>query len=973
MAQGTTIFGTITNRLTGRPVEYASVLVKESQQWAISDAQGRYSIKNVPQGRLTLTVQCLGYVKATRSVAVSGKDVMLNVAVSEENLKLPDVEVVAQRRTEDATTSYVIDRTALDHQQMLNLTDINALLPGGQTVNSTLMNDDRMALRSGGTTEQGNASFGTAVEVDGVRVDNNTSMSETAGAGTRNISSSNIESVEVVAGVPSVEYGDLSNGVVKVKTRRGKSPLIVEASVNPYTREIAFNKGFLLGSGGVLNASFEHARSFSDIASPYTAYQRNVFSLHYMRVFTPHDMPLTLNAGATCNIGGYDNEDDPDAFSESRTKVRDNVFSGNIELHWQLNRPWLTNLTLKGSLSYNDRLSNNYYNESAAATQPYIHTLDEGYNVASLYDSDPSANIILSPVGYWYVREFIDSKPLSGAIKLKGEWARNFGRVLSAFKAGIDFTASKNYGRGVYYEDMRYAPSWRPYSYRDLPALNNLALYAEEKITLPAGARSELQLTAGLRNDITMISGSDYGTVGSVAPRVKGRFVFWKDRRDAFVRDLSVHAGWGKSVKLPSFQVLYPSDSYTDRLAFTPASTADNTAFYAYYTYPMKAAYNSELKWQSTHQLDMGIEARMKGVRFSLSAFYHKTYNPYLRTTTYTPFTYYYTGQSALESCPIASANRSYSIDQQTGQVRVSDVTGALDDYLPTATAHHTYNTRARYINGTPVKRWGLEWVIDVDKIRSLNTSLRIDGKYYYYKSLNNTTYAYPGSNGVGDMTSGTSYPLIGYYMGTNSYSTGSSATATVANGSISKALNLNGTITTHIPKVRMIVTLRLESSLYTYRRNLSQLDNATRGYAISSATDYFGTPYDGSQADTYVAVYPEYYSTWDDPSTLIPFADAFQQAYEEGNTELYNQLAKLVVKTNTPYYLNPNRVSAYFSANFSVTKEIGDHVSVSFYANNFFNNMGHVTSTQTGQETILFNSGYIPKFYYGMTLRLKL
>ena len=55
------------------------------------------------------------------------------------------------------------------------------------------------------------------------------------------------------------------------------------------------------------------------------------------------------------------------------------------------------------------------------------------------------------------------------------------------------------------------------------------------------------------------------------------------------------------------------------------------------------------------------------------------------------------------------------------------------------------------------------------------------------------------------------------------------------------------------------------------------------------------------------------------------------------------------------------------------MTKEIGDHVSVSFYANNFFNNMSTVRSSQTGLETSLFSSSYIPSYYYGLSLRVKI
>jgi len=65
--------------------------------------------------------------------------------------------------------------------------------------------------------------------------------------------------------------------------------------------------------------------------------------------------------------------------------------------------------------------------------------------------------------------------------------------------------------------------------------------------------------------------------------------------------------------------------------------------------------------------------------------------------------------------------------------------------------------------------------------------------------------------------------------------------------------------------------------------------------------------------------------------------------------------------------------MSHYCSANLSVTKELGDHVSVSFYANNFFNNMKKVHSSQTDLETSLFGSGYIPSFYYGLSMRVKI
>ena len=237
--------GTVMDADTKQPIEFASVLLTESGLWAVTGGKGEFTIKGVPRGKNTLTVQCLGYQKRSWPLNVERDIDNLVFKLKAGNLKLDEVTVTAHRKEDEATTSYTIDRTTLDQQQIINITDIATLLPGGKTVNPSLMNDTRLALRSG-AQEKGNASFGTAIEVDGLRLDNNAATGETAGASTRTISASNVESVEVVTGIPSVEYGDLSNGMVKVNTRRGKSPFIVEGSLNQHTRQIAVSKGIEL-------------------------------------------------------------------------------------------------------------------------------------------------------------------------------------------------------------------------------------------------------------------------------------------------------------------------------------------------------------------------------------------------------------------------------------------------------------------------------------------------------------------------------------------------------------------------------------------------------------------------------------------------------------------------------------------------------------------------------------------------------
>ena len=945
------------------PLAYAAVRVQNLELWAITNEAGAFTIAHVPGGETTVQVSTLGYVTRTITFMLNNDTDLKNIRLKEDNLSLPDVEVTARKQSGTGTTTYTLDRTALDHSQVLSLGDIMALMPGGQTTNATLIDDTRLALRSG-TGERGNAAFGTAIEVDGVRLDNNASMSETQSASTRNVSASNIESVEVIAGIPSAEYGDVSNGVVKVNTRHGHTPWVAEAAVNPYTRQASLSKGFLLGRrGGTLNLSAEHARSFSDLASPHTAYTRNTLSATYSRAFKLSGTTLNLTAGLTGNIGGYNSEADPDAFRDTYQRQRDNLLRGNVQLNWLCNtrRAGVFNVSLQTALSYADKRTESNVNTSSASAQAYLHTLNSGYDIARDYaEGMGTGSIILGPTGYWYVRSYNDQKPLSLQLKLKGQHTRRLSWAVNKLTVGAELNASRNNGRGTYYADMQLAPTWRPYDYSTLPTLRNVALFVENRLTL-----GRWLLVAGVRDDVTSINGSSYGTVSSVSPRFNARYHLLKGKN----AQVALHVGYGKSVKLPSFQVLYPADSYTDRLVFTPASTADNKAYYAYYTHVQNALYNSSLKWQSTHQCEAGIDASLGKARLSVSGFWSRTYNPYQMVNCYTPLAYNQTSQAALESCGISVADRLYNINT-TGIVSVTSRSTGATIALP-YTTRHTYTANQQCVNGSPVTRYGLEWVADVPLLSAPHTvglALRFDGKYYHYRGIDCTLIA-GAPNGVGDQASTSAQqPLIGYYVGSNVSSTSAVSAPAVSNGLLNKGCSMNTTLTARIPRLRLIMTLRLETTFLNYRRNLSEQRTTL---ALTQAGDVEGTPYTG-QKDHYVAVYPQYYATWENPTERIPFAQALLAA-KDNDPQLYQQLCQLIVRSNTAYYFNPQRVSAYGSVNFSVTKEIGRWVSLSFYANNFFNNMAKVRNTQTGLETSLFNSGYIPKFYYGASVRVKI
>ena len=957
--------GQVVNFGDGQAVVGATIMVDNGYLWAISDAKGEFAIEKIAQAEVLLTVSCMGFVEQQLKLNLSSATERITVRLKENSLAIDDVVVTAQRRTESNSTSFVMDRTTIDHAQMVNIGHIATLLPGGKSSGDQNLasGDSRIALNAGAASEMGNASFGTAIDIDGMRLGNNASMSEIKGVDLRNVGVSNIESIEVVTGIPSVEYGDLSNGIVKINTRKGRSPFIVDMTVEPKTKQIALSKGFNLGGkGGAINLNAERTRSVTNLSSPYTAYERNNLNITYSNSFKDNrSQPLHLSVSLAGNLGGYNSKADPDQFSDTYTRVADRTLRTNVKMNYLLNRSWISNLTVQATASYSDKMTTANTNKSSASTQPMIHTQQQGYFVGELYDQNPNANIILSPTGYWYILSYNDTKPVTYSLKAKGDWIRRWSESSNRVMVGVEYSGSGNLGRGLCYDDMRYAPTWREYRFDERPFMNNMALFIEESLDLAFGRCSALSVTAGLRGDMTMIRRSEYGTVATLSPRINARYSILK-AADGTVSDLAIYGGWGKSVKLPSFTVLYPVPSYHDSLSFTPGTTADGTTFYAYYTQPTTSRYNPDLKWQYTLQTEVGVEAKIAGTRISVSLFRNKTINPYISRTVYTPYSYRLTTQADLvKDCTIPSANRKYTIDQQTGVVTVIDTTGAQAPQTIGGKQRNTFVGQTEYTNGTPVERRGVNVVIDFAQIRPIRTQIRIDGNYYWYKGTNQTLM--PTSLGTAaSMSNGEPYKYIGHFAGSTS----------VSNGSLSRSVNANMTIVTHIPKIRMIFSFRIESSLYDYTQRLSEYgDGSIRGYLLAAAGDHVGSKESIYNRGQYVVVYPEYYSSWDAPDTLIPFAEKFLWA-KENDPQLYQELARLVVKSNTNYFFDENRTSAYVAANFNLTKEIGRFASVSFYARNFFYHMGKVRSSQTGLSSSLFDSGYIPKFYYGLSLKLK-
>ena len=354
--------------------------------------------------------------------------------------------------------------------------------------------------------------------------------------------------------------------------------------------------------------------------------------------------------------------------------------------------------------------------------------------------------------------------------------------------------------------------------------------------------------------------------------------------------------------------------------------------------------FNENLKWQKNYNAEFGIEAYFLRTSVSLVGFFNKTKNPYTYQNIYTPFSY---NIMSVPSGYTVPDNPEIRVDSQTGQVYMR---GSNEDFwtpMATKVTDKTFFESQMPGNGDDIYRTGAELIVDFPEIAPIRTKFRLDANYAYTHYIDNTlnwTYRTGWSH---TSLSNRSYQYVGIYA-----NGGESGTF---NGKESHSLNANLTAITHIPEARIVITCRLEMSLLSRFRNLSRYQGREYAYNVNAdgVESIGGSIYD---SNNYTAIRPVKYM--DENGDVHDFTD------KEASDPAF---ANLIIKSGNAYTFSQDGYGAYLSANLSVTKEIGDHVSLSFFANNFTNSRMYVTSKATGVSAI-----FTPAFYYGLTCRLK-
>ncbi|HEX2963877.1 MAG TPA: TonB-dependent receptor [Ignavibacteriales bacterium] len=135
------ISGTVTQS-DGTPVSYATVALVNTPMGAASDAQGRYTIVNVPEGTYQLRASAIGYKAVTTSVTVTGgRTASHNFTLSADVLNLQEIVVTGTispiPKLESSVAISTITPRELEQANPRSTTEALRYVPGFTRVESS--------------------------------------------------------------------------------------------------------------------------------------------------------------------------------------------------------------------------------------------------------------------------------------------------------------------------------------------------------------------------------------------------------------------------------------------------------------------------------------------------------------------------------------------------------------------------------------------------------------------------------------------------------------------------------------------------------------------------------------------------------------------------------------------------------------------------------------------------------------------
>lgn len=791
---------TVFDRESGQPLPGAYLRLEQNKSFSLgaTDASGKFAFSRLGLGNYQLKVSFVGYEQEVRRVHITGQTQAIIVKLKSSNDQLQEV-VVTAKSSKGMTSSSLIGKEAMNHLQPSSIGDIMELLPGGFSSNPQLTSPDIIRLREAtlpivgrhnmlprvNQSNYNTSSMGTSFLIDGVPVkmdaglngiydtqNYGTRVPVNAGVDMRSISTEEVEHVEVVRGIPSVEYSDLTSGLVKVKRKQWPDELSGRFKSDLNSKLFFLSKGLplfqdkmnIVGSVGYLTA-------YTDPRSVRDGYERITSSLRLVGKWDMRGGLLeTLSSiDFTGTIDDRKRDKDMDVTPDDTYKASYNMLSFAQHLNYKPKvSTWLSDLELVLSASQTWDQTNITKDILMSRDVPYLTTKEEGEYEARYFPKQ------------YVAYHTVDSRPLYLYAKLKGSsliettWSKH------QVKWGSNWSYSKNTGRGAIFDlekPLFWLASTRPRPFYDVPARSVLSLFIEDEMTLPVGAHYftlmggvVAQQLLGLDRSYKM-GGKWYADL-----RLNARWSFApitiKDRP----LTIQLLAGVGSLSMFPSMEQLYPETIYDDFVELNYYhSNPDYRLVYmrSYIYHPDSKA----LVPAKNTKLEVRADLDYAGYTASFTYFQERMANGFRKDAELkiADFRYY----------------DPQSVPHQTLTAKPS-----IKDFKYTDARE--FRLLGCDTNGSETQKMGLEWMISTPRYPLLNMRVTFSGAWFrtiYRNSL--PQYERPKA-----MIGGKNIPYIGRYNDNEIL--------------VRELLNSDLRLDTYIPQIRLGLSLSFQANWYS-------------------------------------------------------------------------------------------------------------------------------------------------------------
>ncbi|MEI2274150.1 TonB-dependent receptor [Sphingobacterium sp. ML3W] len=691
-----------------RPLSGATVSINSFDLTSETNVNGDFNlvipVKNYSDSVL-LSVSYVGKKTIELWVDVRKRKENLDFILRDNSLTLDEINVnQIFKQNKNSISSIVFDEEAIERVQAFSLMDVLNTLPGKQMAAPNINAPQTLNLRN--TLDESNSlnnSLGIPIIIDGVRISNDANMQSRPvgqrgmagsvlpavtsgnaadvpfrGVDLREIPVESIEKIEVIQGVASAEYGELTDGAILIERKAGNSPLHFSTNINDGSRNYSLNKGFSLPKNfGGITTDLNYAISNSNPQDKVQEYKRYGGSLRWNTVAS---RKLRNKLSLDFNMRIDDARQDPDDNSRRKyySKEIGFRFSNTTQLNYSTRFFDEINFMLSYSIRKQESFAQWLLNQG---NKPYTAKDTTGIYEGILLNSQ------------YLAEEEIIGKPITASTSLKFTKRFQIGKTFHSLLYGFNGSYANNGGRGIISDPDRPRfinfnnQNIRPYSFELNPALINTGLYITDNFHYKLFGK-KVNSNFGVRFD------NQNGST-SFQPRLNTRIVL--DKRWA------LSTAFGVATKSPTLAHRYPSPSWID----VPLIIAQNSQSSLYLVYTEKfITKNENLKSSKSESAEFNIEFKNHGITSRINSYYKKNSNGFNSVKVYKPF-----------HLPVFD----YHYDESLNQI-VYQETGRYIDYYD-----KSYNRIENFKNSYT---YGFDWSLAFREIKPIRTSFSTSTSY---------------------------------------------------------------------------------------------------------------------------------------------------------------------------------------------------------------------------------------------------